>query len=204
MVYLKGVKKMKTLLVVDVQNDFVDGSLAVPDAIKIIPFINSIADKYDLIISTLDWHPSDHEAFACNHKNKKVFDVINLHGIEQILWVAHCVENTIGVASHKDLNIKVNKYILKGTNKKYHPYGAFLDGDGTETELNKFLSESNVKEIDVVGLATDFCVKATVIDGLLFDYNVNVLTEGVRGVNINPNDSELALKEMENAGADII
>lgn len=189
--------KLKTLIIVDVQNDFVTGNLKVPNAKNIIPFINSIIPTYDNIITTFDWHPKDHISFASSHKNKNIGDIIDTEYGKQELWPDHCIQYTNGAKLAEDLVKSYSDFsIFKGNNKSVDSYSAFFDANGTETLLNKTLRNANVHDFDVVGLATDFCVKFTVLDGLRLRYRVNVLSKGVMGF-----DDTKALTEMKNAGA---
>lgn len=105
---------MKTLIIIDVQNDFVPGgSLEVPDGDQIIPVINSIQGYFDLVIATQDWHPQNHISFASNHKGKKPFETIEWRGMDQILWPDHCVQNTKGAEFHPELNLKKTEAIFR-------------------------------------------------------------------------------------------
>ena len=120
---------MKALLVIDVQNDFLPGgSLEVKDGNNIISKINEIMSNYDLIVATKDWHPQNHMSFASNHSNKSVGDIINLNGLDQILWPDHCVEDSYGSKFPEELDTnKIDKIIYKGTKRDVDSYSAFND-----------------------------------------------------------------------------
>ena len=197
---------MKTLLIVDVQNDFLPGgNLPVPKGHEVIPVINSIMPRYDLIVASKDYHPHDHKSFASQHKNSKPGEIILLNGIKQTLWPDHCIKNSFGsdiVSSIKKEYI--NHIIYKGTNKEIDSYSAFFDNNKTPTSLDKYLSNKKVKTLDVVGLATDYCVKYTVLDALNLGYKVNLIINGCRGINLEKNDIETALQEMTEQGCNII
>lgn len=198
---------MKCLLIVDLQNDFCcGGALEVKDSDKIIPIINNLVKKYednqDLIVATLDWHPSNHGSFASN-SGGNIGELGELNGIAQIWWPNHCIENTFGSELHNNLK-PINNKIYKGRNPKYDSYSGFFDTNGTPTKLNGLLKSNDIDTIDIVGLATDYCVKFTVIDALKLGYKVNLITSGCRGVNLSPTDSEVAIEDMKRLGAVIV
>lgn len=197
----------KALILVDIQNDFCPGgSLAVNDGDKIVPIVNSIIDKFDNVIATQDWHPESHVSFAANNPGKKVNDLIELNGSPQVMWPVHCTQNSKGAEFVDSLDTeKITKVIKKGTDKNVDSYSGFYDNDHkNSTGLNDYLKEKNIDEIYVTGLATDYCVKFTVIDALNLGLKVNLVADACRGVNLNPDDSINAIKDMEKAGANII
>jgi len=152
---------MKTLLIIDAQNDFIpNGSLPVPNGDQIIPVINKIQDKFDLVIGTQDWHPKDHISFASNHDEKSVFDEIEIHGQPQTLWPNHCVQGTAGAAFHPDLKTeKFEAIFRKGTDKTIDSYSAFYDnGHLKSTGLAGYLKEKGTTQLFLCGLAADICV----------------------------------------------
>lgn len=179
---------MKALIVVDVQNDFCEGgALEVPNANEIIPVINKLTESYhfDLFIFTKDWHPANHKSFASQHKNKKPMDMVQLNGIDQVLWPDHCVQDSFGSEFHEDLNLDVeNLYIFKkGINVKVDSYSAFYDNDHqSSTGLSEFLKERGITETFIVGLAADFCVKFTAIDSANEGFKTHLLWDGTRGI----------------------
>lgn len=197
---------MKALLVIDVQNDFLPGgALAVTEGDQIIPYINEIAGDYELVVATQDWHPENHGSFAANHNGEAIGNVIDLNGLPQLLWPTHCVEGTAGAEFSEELTVEFDKVVLKGTDIEVDSYSGFFDnGKRNQTELHKYLQEQGVTELDVVGLATDYCVKFTVIDALELGYKTNVLLRGCRGVNIQEGDVEKAVLEMEKLGAVVV
>ncbi|WP_225035717.1 bifunctional nicotinamidase/pyrazinamidase [Winogradskyella sp. SM1960] len=158
---------MKTLLIIDVQNDFMPGgSLPVSKGDSIVPVINKIQDKFDLVLATQDWHPIDHVSFATNHEGKSNFDVIELYGKAQTLWPNHCVQGTEGAAFHPDLNTeKIEAIFRKGTDKTIDSYSAFYDnGHLKSTGLTGYLKEKGTTELFLCGLAADICVYFSIID----------------------------------------
>lgn len=158
---------MKTLIVVDVQNDFMPGgSLAVPDGDKIVPIINKIQDKFDLIVASQDWHPKDHVSFASNHSGKIPFDEIEIYGKPQTLWPDHCVQNSWGAEFHPDLDTKSWEAIFrKGTDREIDSYSAFYDnGHLKSTGLAGYLKEKGASQVYFCGLAADICVYYSAYD----------------------------------------
>lgn len=192
---------------VDLQNDFcAGGSLAVPEGDQVIPLANQLQDYFDLVIVTNDWHPKDHMSFASNHPGKKVGDVIPVHGIQQILWPDHCVQGTKGSELHPQLNLrKVDHEIHKGIDKTIDSYSAFFDNEHLRsTELAEYLQQNNIKDIYIMGLATDYCVKYTCLDAVKLGFNTYVIEDACRGVELNPGDVKNALQIMREAGVVII
>ncbi len=195
---------MKALIIVDVQNDFCPGgALAVSDGDAIVPGINAVAEKFDIVVTTKDWHPPNHGSFASNHEGAKPYDLGKLSGRDQVLWPDHCVQDTLGAEFHPELQVASESFV-KGTNPEADSYSAFFDDDGVSTGLDEFLRENNVSTVHVSGLAIDYCVKFTVMDALKQGYETVVLQDLCRGVNIDPSDSEKALGEMKSQGAAIL
>jgi nicotinamidase/pyrazinamidase len=198
---------MKTLIIVDPQNDFCpNGSLPVPNGDKIIPMINELmeSEKYDIIIITKDWHPDNHKSFASQHPGKNPFEVIDLNGIQQVLWTDHCIQETNGAEFHPDLNIDhKNIYIFKkGTNPEVDSYSGFYENDHvTSTGLSKFLKEKEVTDVEIVGLALDYCVFYTAIDSSKEGFKTSVLLSYTKAISSNITD---VLKKLIDANVSII
>lgn len=195
---------MNALLIVDLQNDFMPGGpLGVNEGDNIIPIINDLCKMpFDVIVATKDWHPSKHISFAENH-GKKPGKHITIDGIDQILWPRHCVQETIGAELVSSLNKNNIHYIVhKGTDPKIDSYSTFFDNlHLKKTGLHDFLKQRGINKIYIVGLATDYCVKYSVLDALRLGYKPYIIVDACRGVNIKPDDSENALKMMKTAGA---
>src|SRR5438067_64672 len=197
---------MKTLLLVDIQNDFLPGgALPVPDGDAIIPVVNALIPRFDLVLATQDWHPREHGSFATNHPGKKPGDVIELHGLRQILWPVHCVQNTSGACFAPGLDTRRIEHIFqKGTDATVDSYSGFFDnGHRHSTGLSEWLRERDVREIFIAGLATDYCVKFTALDAVDAGFRVHLGADACRGVNLQPRDVEAALDEMRTRGVEI-
>jgi len=199
-------KNNSALLLVDLQNDFCHGgNLAVPNGDEVISLANQLQNHFTCVVATKDWHPVNHLSFAANHPNKKPGDTVDLFGIEQILWPKHCVQNTFGAEFHPNLNVKnINKIIYKGTDTKIDSYSAFFDnGHLRQTELENYLHEQHIADIYVLGLATDYCVKYTCLDGIKLGFNVFLIQDACRGVELKTGDIKTVLNELEIAGVQI-
>lgn len=197
----------KALLLIDIQNDFLPGgNLAVPGGDAIIPAANKAMNAFDLVVASQDKHPADHLSFASQHQEKIPGEMISLNSLDQILWPDHCVQGTKGAELAHSLNAeKINRVFDKGTDREIDSYSSFFDnGHVKATGLETYLRDNNVNEITITGLATDYCVKFTVLDALELGFTVNIIQEGVRGVDLNKGDSEKAMEEMITAGAKVI
>lgn len=195
---------MKALLLVDIQNDFLPGgALAVPAGHEVIDVANELLPQYELVVATQDWHPAEHGSFASQHVGRQIGDSVELRGLPQTLWPDHCVQETPGAELAAALDRKrIHRVIRKGTDPTIDSYSAFYDNARHKsTSLAEYLQAKGVDEIHVLGLATDYCVRATVLDGLSLGFRVVLLTEGIRGVELNVGDCKRAIDEMRVAGA---
>lgn len=197
----------KALVLVDLQNDFFPGgALPVANAPEILPVINRLLNHpFDFIIATKDWHPINHGSFAIHH-GKSPGEKIVLNGLDQTLWPVHCVKGTKGADFYPGWQAdKVQKIFLKGTDPAIDSYSTFFDnGHIKSTGLHDFLKENGVDKIYICGLATDYCVKYSVLDAVGLGFKSFVITDACRGVNLKPGDSAQALEEMERAGAFLV
>jgi nicotinamidase/pyrazinamidase len=176
---------MKTLVIIDAQNDFMPGgALAVPDGDQILPVINRIQDKFSLVVATQDWHPQNHSSFASNHDGKKPFDRIEWYGLEQILWPDHCVINSQGAEFHADLKTdKIEAVFRKGMDPAIDSYSGFYDnGHKKSTGLAGYLRERNAMELYFCGLAADFCVNYSITDALNEGFNATLIEDATRPI----------------------
>lgn len=198
---------MKALIAVDIQNDFLPGgALGVCEGNQIIPIVNKLIEKFDLVVATQDWHPRDHGSFASNHQGKKPGEIISLKGIDQMLWPDHCTQNSIGAEFCGDLNTsRIDRIFQKGTDMWVDSYSGFYDnGKLKDTGLDNFLKSKKVREVYIVGLATDYCVKFTAFDSADLGYQTFLFADATRAVNLHKNDFEKSLDEMRSKGIGIL
>lgn len=198
---------MKALVLVDLQNDFAPGgSLAVPHGDETVPVANRLMPHFPLVIATKDWHPADHGSFAASHPGRQPFELGELGGLPQVLWPVHCVANTQGADFIPGLHTDaIHHTVEKGTSAAIDSYSGFFDnGYRKATTLGTILTDADVQDLYVMGLATDYCVKATVVDGCKMGFRVHVITDGCRAVELNRGDAERAFREMEAAGAILV
>jgi len=197
----------EALILVDLQNDFVPGgALPVPHGDEVVPVANRVQDRFELIVATQDWHPPDHGSFAANHPGRKVGDVIDLNGLEQILWPVHCVQNTRGAELVPGLRTdRIQRIFQKGTDPGIDSYSGFFDnGHRRATGLGEFLTQRGVKRVYIMGLATDYCVKFTALDARQLGFETYLIEDGCRGVDVRPGDSRRAIEEMQRAGVKVV
>lgn len=186
---------MKALIIVDVQNDFLPGgALAVKDGFAIIPIINSLQKKFELIVATQDWHPPDHKSFASSHPGKKIFDEIDLYGLPQVLWPDHCVQQTKGAEFSTDLDTKkIEAIFRKGMDKNIDSYSGFYDnGKRKSTGLAAYLEGRGITSVFVAGLAADFCVYFTALDALELGFKTTIITDATKAI-----DNELLKSKLD-------
>jgi nicotinamidase/pyrazinamidase len=198
---------MRALILVDIQNDFLPGgALPVPRGDEVIPVANRLQPHFDLVVATQDWHPSDHASFAANHPGRRVGEVIDLAGLEQVLWPVHCVQGSSGAELAPGLDrARLAHVFHKGEDPHIDSYSGFFDnGHRRATGLADFLRERGVTDLYVAGLATDYCVKFTALDGRQLGFNVYLIEDGCRGVELNPGDVSRAIEVMRAAGVQVI
>lgn len=196
----------KALLVIDVQNDFCPaGALEVAGGNEIIPYINEEMAKYECVVLTQDWHPKGHSSFATTHEGKNPLELIKMPYGDQVLWPDHCVQGSKGAEFHPDLNIEqANAIIRKGSNPFIDSYSAFFENDRkTPTGLDGYLKSLEIEKINLVGLATDFCVNYSAQDAANLGYKVSVLEKMCRAIDLN-GSLAAAKSEMQNCGVEFI
>lgn len=198
----------KALIVVDVQNDFLpNGALHVPGGDEILPIIDALVKlPFDCVVASRDYHPANHLSFASQHPQKVPGDRIILHGLNQILWPDHCVQGTHGSEFAKGWDSsRVDHIVLKGTNREYDSYSTFFDNEHIQsTGLDEYLKKNGITDVYLAGLATDYCVKYSALDAFNLGYNVFVIQDACRGVNLEPNDVALALDDLRSVGVKLI
>jgi nicotinamidase/pyrazinamidase len=200
---------MKALLLIDIQNGFCPGgNLPVAHGDEIVPVANQLIEGggYDVIVASQDWHPENHGSFASRHPGKKPFDMGELSGQPQVMWPDHCVQGTPDAEFHPDLNVEAVDYIQqKGENPAVDSYSAFRDNDQAAiTGLAGYLRAQQVTELDLCGLATDYCVKFSALDAveMLPDVKVRFIEDASRG--IDPEGVKSAIAEMREKGVGIV
>jgi nicotinamidase/pyrazinamidase len=178
------------LILVDIQNDFCPGgALAVNEGDRIMPIVNRLISRFPLVISTQDWHPANHISFKAQGGP----------------WPGHCVQGTTGAELHPDLKTDtIALYFRKASSPDKDDYSEFAGKDEQGRSLDEVLKGLGVKKIYVVGLATDYCVLETVLDGIKNGYEVYAVTDAMRAVNVNPDDEEKALYRMASSGAHLV
>lgn len=178
----------EALIVIDVQNDFCPGgALAVTDGDQIVPLINAMLPEFAVKVFTQDWHPAGHSSFATSHDGKAPFEMIEMPYGPQVLWPDHCVQGTDGAAFHPDLlTDPADMVIRKGFRPQIDSYSAFFENDHTTpTGLEGYLRTRGVTKLTLVGLATDFCVAYSAIDGAKLGFDVTVLEPACRAINLD-------------------
>ncbi|NDY73221.1 bifunctional nicotinamidase/pyrazinamidase [Desulfobacter hydrogenophilus] len=196
------------VVVVDIQADFtqaMQGSLAVGDADR--EYLNAAETQTRRlkalgypIYATQDWHPANHISFFSNHDNAKPYDVIEIEGRQQVLWPPHCVQDTANARILMDESL-FTAIVKKGMDPAFDSYSGFFDDGKKETGLADILKNAGIKKLIIYGLATDYCVKATVMDAIMLGFDVTLIKDLCRGV--TPESTAAALEEMKAAGVDI-
>ncbi len=198
---------MRALIVIDLQNDFMlGGSLPVPDGDAVVPVVNRVMPRFDLVVASQDWHPADHGSFASQHPGNKPGDVVDLNGLDQILWPDHCVEETEGAAFHADLATdRIVKVFHKGTDPGIDSYSTFFDNAHRKsTGMADYLRVQGVTDVYLLGLATDYCVKFSALDTVECGFKAHVIEDGCRGIDLHAGDVSRALDEMRTDGVEIV
>jgi nicotinamidase/pyrazinamidase len=190
------------LLVIDVQNDFCPGgALAVAKGDEVVPVANRLAERFPHVVVTQDWHPPGHRSFASAHQGRHPFETITLDYGPQTLWPDHCVQGTSGAAFHPGLRLpRAELVIRKGFRPAIDSYSAFFENDRrTPTGLAGYLRERGLERLFLVGLATDFCVRYSAIDARRQGFEVVLIEDGCRAIDL---DGSLApaMRAMDEAG----
>lgn len=197
----------RALILVDIQNDFVPGgALPTQHGDEVVPVVNRIQPRFDLVVATQDWHPRDHGSFASNHPGRKPGEVIDLHGLPQVLWPDHCVQGSEGAELHPALDrARIDRIVRKGTDPAIDSYSTFFDnGRRKSTGLETYLREHGVTDVWIAGLATDYCVLWSARDAVDLGFKTHVLRDACRGVELQPGDIERAFAEMERVGVEVV
>ena len=176
---------MKALLLIDVQPDFMPGgALPVAGGDEILPLLNQLQPRFDLVVATQDWHPAGHQSFASSHPGRAAFDQIDLHGLPQVLWPDHCVQGTLGAVLHPALHTsRIEAIFRKGTNPEIDSYSAFFDnGHRKSTGLADYLRGRGITAVYVAGLAADYCVYFSALDALREGFTTFLIEDATRAI----------------------
>lgn len=197
----------RALIIIDLQLDFCPGgALAVQEGDLIVPVINDLIKRADLVIATQDWHPADHVSFASNHAGRSLYETITVDDIEQTLWPDHCVQGSSGADLHPELQLDGCSLILrKGMSPTLDSYSAFYENDRkTPTGLHGYLQELGVTDVDLCGLATDYCVHFSAVDAVNLGYGTTVILDAVRGVDVPEGNVAKSLTRLESLGVRLV
>ncbi|MBI5766483.1 MAG: bifunctional nicotinamidase/pyrazinamidase [Verrucomicrobia bacterium] len=198
---------MKALILVDLQNDFLPtGALPVPRGDEVIVVANRVMPRFPLIVATQDWHPANHGSFAANHPGRKPGELAELGGLPQVMWPVHCVAHTNGAEFAPGLDTRhLAEVVPKGTDPAMDSYSGFFDnGHRKATGLGDYLRAHSVTDVYMLGLATDYCVKATALDARQLGFATHLVLDGCRGVELAPGDIDRAVAEMRAAGVRVL
>jgi nicotinamidase/pyrazinamidase len=197
---------MKALVVIDPQNDFCPGgALAVTGGDSIMQPINEMMGAFDLVILTQDWHPEGHSSFASSHDGAAPFTLTDMPYGPQVLWPDHCLQGHQGAAFHPALDtVRADAVIRKGTNPAVDSYSAFFENDkATATGLAGLLRDRGCEDLTMVGLATDYCVAWSALDGVANGFRVEVRLPACRAIDLD-GSLDRALADMRQAGVTLV
>ena len=198
---------MRTLILVDIQNDFLPGgALAVSRGDEVVLVANRLQSRFDLVVATQDWHPAAHGSFASTHPGRKPGELGELAGLPQVFWADHCVQGSAGAAFTPGLEMnRVETIFRKGTDRRIDSYSGFFDnGHRRSTGLGDYLKGRGATAVYVLGLATDYCVKFTALDARRLGFRTFLIEDGSRGVELQPGDVARAVEEMRTAGVEVL
>ncbi|PRP93122.1 nicotinamidase/pyrazinamidase [Enhygromyxa salina] len=199
----------QALIIVDLQPDFLPGGpLGVPEGDAIVPVVLELIKRFELVVATQDWHPADHGSFAANHSGRAPGEVIDLHGLDQVLWPVHCVQDSEGaqlVPELREREAQIGAVFRKGSDKRTDSYSAFFDnGKRGATGLGEWLEARGVGSVAICGLALDYCVKFTALDALSLGLETTLIRDATRPVELEPGDGQRAIEAIREAGGEIL
>ena len=177
----------EALIVIDVQNDFCPGgALAVAEGGDIVPGVNALMDEFATVVLTQDWHPAGHSSFATSHWGRRPFEEVEMPYGPQVLWPEHCIQGSPGAAFHPELRTDAHLILRKGFRREVDSYSAFFENDHrTPTGLAGYLRERGIDAVTLVGLATDFCVNYSALDGARLGFRVTVREDLTRAIDLS-------------------
>ncbi len=181
------------------------GALEVPKGSTIVPVVNQLIDSFDAVIQKQDWHPAGHASFASSHEDKEPYDTIEMDYGSQVLWPDHCVQRSEGAEFHPDLKTDKSQVITrKGFRPEIDSYSAFYENDHkTKTGLTGYLKTRGITDLYTVGLATDFCVKWSILDGIEEGFNMHIIEDAVKGIDLD-GSLDAAWNEMKSKGVNVL
>jgi nicotinamidase/pyrazinamidase len=197
----------RALVLVDLQYDFMPGgALAVAHGDDTVAVAKRLIPKFDTVVATQDWHPRNHKSFAVNNPGAEVGELRTLGGLPQVMWPEHCVQGSRGAELHAELErSRMTAVFRKGIDPEIDSYSGFFDnGHVKSTGLADWLHQRKITKLYVLGLATDYCVKFTVLDARDLGFDTLLVEDGCRAVELQPGDSDRAIAEMRKVGATII
>ena len=193
----------RALIIVDMQYDFLPGgALETKGGDEIIEPINKLQSEFDLVVATQDWHPRGHGSFASSHPGRSIGDIVDLNGLDQVLWPDHSIQESDGAKLSADIDkSRIARVFRKGMNPEVDSYSGFYDnGHRGDTGLDAYLKSNGVTQVYVVGLALDYCVKFTALDAKRAGYDTTLIVDASRAVNLQPEDGENAVNMMKATG----
>lgn len=196
----------RALILVDLQYDFCPGgALAVARGDETIAVANQLMPRFSTVVATQDRHPASHKSFAVNNPGTQIGQVIEVEGVPQVMWPAHCVQGTRGAELHGALDLpRITETFRKGTDPAIDSYSGFFDnGHKKATGMGDWLRARGIRDVVVLGLATDYCVKFTALDARGLGMTVTLVPDGCRAVDLAPGDGDRAIDEMRRAGVSV-
>ena len=199
-------KNDEALIIIDIQNDFCPGgALAIPEGDAIIPGVNALMEQFHTIVLTQDWHPAGHSSFASSHENAQAMSLVEMPYGPQLLWPDHCIQGSNGAEFHSMLNARAaHANIRKGFRHHIDSYSAFFENDRqTPTGLEGYLRNRGINKLTMVGLALDFCVNYSAVDGARSGFDVEIVEQLCRGINLNGSLMQ-AMEEFRKTGVKLV
>jgi nicotinamidase/pyrazinamidase len=197
----------RALIIVDMQYDFLPGgNLPTAEGDQIVDVINQLQNDFDPVVATQDWHPVGHGSFASSHPGRSPGEIVDLNGLDQVLWPDHAIQGSHGAELVAELNQdNIERVFQKGMNPEVDSYSGFFDNrQHGDTGLNDFLRLQGVNEVYVVGLALDYCVKYTALDARRLGFDTTLIVDASRAVNLRSNDGADAVEMMKTDGIKVV
>jgi len=197
----------RALIVTDIQNDFCPGgALAVPEGDRVVPVVNRLMPRFDVVVATQDWHPPGHLSFASSHPGRIIYDTILLDGVVQTLWPNHCVQGTEGAQFRRDFDMQlVRAVVRKGMDPRIDSYSTFRDNAHRAlTGLAGYLKSLGVTDVYLTGLATDYCVYFSGLDALEFGFHAIIVVDATRGIDFPAGSMQQKMEDFERKGGRVV